>query len=267
MLPPTVALLVVGTWLGVQRRSISTMEQDCATLRQQITNDSGSAPLHARAAGSDKTSKSAASIHWETIARQFDERQRAGATADMRAMLRFDKKLQAMTREELIAGLDEIAALDLSANSRSMLEQTLIGPLIEKDPEYVLRHFVDCIQDDASGIKWHLSNAMRDWAKQDPAKTDAWFDQQIAAGKFDSKTLDGKNPFRMQFEGVMIGIWFTSDPSAAGHRLEALPEDQRVEVLSGLLGSVKQENQAAFTQLVRDQVPAQDQSQILNRLK
>ncbi|MEI6494344.1 MAG: hypothetical protein WCO94_17495 [Verrucomicrobiota bacterium] len=97
-----------------------------------------------------------------------------------------------------------------------MLEQMLIGPLIEKDPEYALTHFIDCLQDEQSGIKWHLPNALREWAKQDPAKANAWLDQQIAAGKFDSRTLDGKSQFRMQFEGVMLGILFPSDPDAAG---------------------------------------------------
>ena len=193
LLPPAVALLVVGTSLGLQRRAIFTTEQDCAALRDHLAAAAGLPP--AKSADPNKNTKPGAPINWQTLAGQFDEMQRAGATADMRVMLRFQQRLQTMTREELIAGLDAIPALNLSTNSRSMLEQTLISPLIEKDPEYVLKRFIDTLQDDASGLKWHLPNALRDWARQDPATADAWLDTQIAAGKFDSKTLDGKKPF------------------------------------------------------------------------
>ncbi len=261
MLPPVAALLVVGTWLGVQRRAILTAQQDCVMLRRQLAA-AVATPPPTKAAASDHKAKAGMPINWQTLAKQLDETQQAGATADMRVMLRFQQRLQAMTREELIAGLNAIPALELSANSRSMLEQTLIGPLIEIDPEYVLTHFTDSLQDEASGLKWHLPNAMREWAKQEPAKAGAWLDEQIAAGKFDSKSLDGKNPFRVQFEEVMLGILFPADPATAGLRLSAMPQDQRGEVMKRLLGSVKEETQAAFTQLVRDQVPANEQTDI-----
>ncbi|MCF7733387.1 MAG: hypothetical protein K9N23_16980 [Akkermansiaceae bacterium] len=77
---------------------------------------------------------------------------------------------------------------------------------------------IDGLQHKQSGIKWHLPNALREWAKQDPAKAGAWLDQQIAAGKFASKTLDGSSQFRTQFESVMSGVLFPSDPDAAGRR-------------------------------------------------
>jgi hypothetical protein len=260
MLPPALALIVVGTWLGLQRRSIATLEGDCALLRNRLAAITGAEPSPAKAPDSNKSVKAGAPINWKTLAGHFEEMQRGDA--DMRLMLRFERRLEAMTREELIAGLDEITALDLPVNSRSMLEQMLIGPLIEKDPEYALRRFMDCLQDDASGIKWHLPNALREWAKNDPAKAEAWFDQQIAAGKFDSKALDGKNPFRAQFEGVMLGILFPSAPAAAGRRVGAMAGEQRGEIVRNLIGAVKEETQAAFTQLVRDQVPAQEQAGI-----
>ena len=60
----------------------------------------------------------------------------------------------------------------------------------------------------------------------------------------------------------MLGILFPADPATAGLRLSAMPQDQRGEVMKRLLGSVKEETQAAFTQLVRDQVPANEQTDI-----
>jgi hypothetical protein len=144
--------------------------------------------------------------------------------------------LGVMTREELIAGLDAVAALGLSPNARSMFEQDLIGPLIEKDPQYVLARFIDTLQDEASGIKWHLSNALRDWAKQDPSKAGAWLDQQIAAGKFESKTLDGISPFRMQFEEALVGILVSPQPQdqARAWAGQIADETRRETILKGL---------------------------------
>ena len=97
--------------------------------------------------------------------------------------------------------------------------------------------------------------------KKDPAKAAAWFDQQIAAGKFDSKSLDGESRPRQRFEGALINVLLASDPDAAGRRLGAIPEDQRGEVLSQYqFQSLKEESQLAFAKLVRSQVPADEQA-------
>jgi hypothetical protein len=262
MLPPVVALVVVATWLGLQRRSIAMLDDDCVMLRNRLAADSGAERSPAKSPVANKPAPAITPINWKTLAGQFDEMQRSGATADMRVMLRFQQRLQALTQEEILTALDDLAALGLSANAHSMLEQMLIGPLIEKDPELALTRFMGCLQEEQSGIKWHLSNALRQWAKLDSGKANAWLDQQIAAGKFDSKTLDGRSQFRMQFEGVMLDVLLPSDPAAAGSRLGALPEDQRAEVLSGLLGSLKEENLTSFAKLVRDQLPAKAQALI-----
>jgi hypothetical protein len=162
--------------------------------------------------------------------------------------------------------LDEVAALDLPKESREMLEQMLIGPLAEKDPEYALTKFIDRLHDTAGVLSWQLSHAMQQWAKKDPAAAIAWFDRQIAAGKFDSKSLDGKSQPRIQFEGNLISVLLGSDPDAAGRRLGALPEDQRKEVLSRFsYQPLKEEEQFAFAKLVRDQLPEEDQAKALGQ--
>ena len=267
MLPPIMALLVVGTCLGLQHRAISTAQADCVTLRKQLAAATAStAASPAGRAGSSNHTKAAAPISWRTFANQLDESQRAGATADMRLMLRMQRRLQAMTREELIAGLDAIPALGLTGNARSMFEQELIGPLIEKDPQYVLTRFIDAVQDEASGLKWHLPGALRDWAKQDPGTADAWLDQQIAAGKFASKALDCSSPFRIQFEEALAGVLLAADPAALGRRMSALAPDQRASLINReLINTVTEPTQAAFTKLVREQVSAADQAYIFTR--
>ena len=171
-----------------------------------------------------------------------------------------------MSKEELAAAFDEIAALDFPAESREMLEQLIIGPLAEKDPEFALTKFIDRLQDNDGALSWQLSHAMQQWAKKDPTAAIAWFDRQIAAGKFDSKSLDGKSQSRIRFEGNLINVLLGSDPDAAGRRLGALPEDQRDEALSQFsFQQLEEEDQLAFAKLVRDQLPEKDQAKALGQ--
>jgi cell fate (sporulation/competence/biofilm development) regulator YlbF (YheA/YmcA/DUF963 family) len=266
-IPPVVALAIAGTWLGSQRQSISTLEKQSAVLRQAIADRSSGTAIDSpqgKSAPTAKAAKDKESINWKQVAEKFAEMRQAGGMADMREIMRFQQRLQAMSKEELVAALDEIAALDFPEETRNMLEQMIIGPLVEKDPELALTKFIDRLQDNGGALSWQLSNAMQQWAKKDPAAAIAWFDKQIAAGKFDSKSLDGRSQSRIQFEGNLIRVLLSSDPDAAGLRLAALPEDQRRETLSRFaFQPLKEEDQLAFAKLVRDQVSEKDQAQTL----
>jgi hypothetical protein len=267
LLPPAIALACAGAWLGSQYRSISSLELESAVLQKAITSRQSSAatePQSADPATAAKAAKDQEPIDWKKVAGQFAEMRSRGGMTDMRSMMKLQRRLQAMSKDEIVAALDEIAALDTPAEAREMLEQMLISQLAEKDPEFTLKKFVDRLQDRADSMSWSLANAMQAWARKDPARAIAWFDQQIAAGKFDSKALDGKSQSRLNFEGSLINLLIDSDPSAAGSRLAALPEDQRHEALqSGFNHPLTTENEAAFAKLVRDHIPAEEQARTL----
>ncbi len=267
LLPPIVALAIAGTWLGNQHQTISTLEQESAALQKVITaRTSGSLPSSSTTKPTTSTpaAKDKEPLDWKKIAAQMAERQSSGGMGDMRSMIKFHQRLQAMSKEELIAALDEIAALDLSKGARDQLESMLIGPLTQKDPALALTKFVDRIKDNDGSMSWQLGAAMQEWAKKDPASATAWFDQQIAAGKFESKSLDGKSQTRLQFESNLINILLSSNSDAAGRRLAGLPEDQRDEALRQWSSQpLKDEDQAAFAKLVRDQIPEKEQTRIL----
>ena len=271
LIPPVIALAIAGVWLGSQRRTISTLERESAVLQKAISaRDSGAVAdsPQAKPAAPAKVTKDKEPIDWKKIVSQFAETRQAGGMGDMRVMIRFQQRLQAMSKEELVAAFYEIAALDLPDESRATLERMLIDPLIQKDPELALTKFIDRFEDNDGTMGWKLSNAMQEWAKKDPARAMAWFDQQIAAGKFDSKSLDGKSQSRIQFEGALIKTLLDSDPAAAGLRLGAMPEDQRNEILNHYSYSfqpLKDEEQLAFAELVRSQIPAKDQAKAIAR--
>lgn len=267
LIPPVVALAIAGTWLGTQRQSISALERENVVLQKAIaTRTTGSPPDSPRVKPTShaKATKEKEPIDWKKIAAQFAETRQAGGMGDMKSMMRFQQRLQTMSKEELLTAFDEIAALDLPDESRELLEQMLIGPLVQKDPELVLTKFIDRLDDNQGAMGWTLSNAMQEWAKKDPARAMAWFDQQIAAGKFDAKSLDGKSQPRIQFEGALVNTLLSSDPDTAGRRLGAMPEDQRDDVLNQFsFQRLKDEDQLAFADLVRSQVPAKDQAKTI----
>jgi hypothetical protein len=269
-LAPVLALAICGTWIGSQRRSIANLERQSSLLRKEIearktgdpADDAGS-----RSSVPGKETKNKGPVDWKKIAAKLEESRNGGGMGDMRTMMRLNQRLMAMSRDELVAALDEIASLDLSETSRSMLENILIGPLIEKDPEFVLARFSDRINAEHGGMHWQLSRAFGEWAKKDPAAATAWFDQQIAAGTFESKSLDGESRQRIQFEGTIIGTLLGSNPEAASLRIAALPEVQRRDVLrSHATNSLKEEDQLAYAKLVRQSLDEKEGQECIARL-
>jgi hypothetical protein len=269
IIPSFVALAIVGAWIGTQRQSIATIVEQSVVLRKQIATVRGSGGPGPAVAGRPSASKSANEkqpLDWKKIADEMAEMQRGGM-GDIRSMIRLQQRLETMTSAELLTALDEIAALDLSTESRAMLEQMLFEPLLLKDPELALSRFVDRLTDGRNGMSYQLAGALTEWAKKDPSKAGAWLDQQIAAGKLDSKTLDGKSRGRMQFEGGMISVLLSSDPEAASRRMAALPEDQRLEVIRGYgIQNLKEDAHSAFADLVRKQLSENDQPAAISSL-
>ncbi len=269
-LPPAIAAVAVTAWLVNSRGTITTLEAQSAVLRQHLAARSSGFIGDSTAGRPDAPAKSAdvkKPINWKELAAQMEEIPNNGGMSDMRIMIRLQQRIQAMTRDELVAALDEIAALDLPGDSKDQLEQILFGPLSQKDPEFALNRYVDRLNDDRNGFGWQLSSAMQQWAAKDSAAATAWFDQQINAGKFDTKTLDGKNRVRLQFEGSVIGGLLATNPTAAAGRLEELPEDQRLEVLQHYAGnSVKKEDQLAFATLVRHELNKENQIETIANL-
>lgn len=269
IIPPVLALVVVSGWIGSERRKIFTLESESAVLMERLSSgsaDSGAGNSSSKGTSPDKHTKDKEPIDWKKVAAQMAEARGDDGIGDMRTMIRLQQRLQAMSKEELVSALDEIAALEMSDEARQKLEQMLIGLLCQKDPEFALTRYIDRAADDHGMMSWQLSNAMKEWMKKEPENAVAWFDQQIAAGKFASKSLDGKSQSRMQFEGMVIGSLISTDPAAAAARLNRLPTDQRADVLRNNTGnSIKEEDQLAFANLVREQLPEKEQAQALAR--
>ena len=108
---------------------------------------------------------------------------------------------------------------------------------------------------------WRLAQALAGWAGKNPVAATAWLDQQIAAGKFDSKSLNGKSPTWLTFEGSLIMALKSTDPAAALARLKSLPENQRLSSLRTAGRDIKDEDQLAYVNLIRNGLPEKAQAE------
>ncbi|MES2921850.1 MAG: hypothetical protein V4819_09895 [Verrucomicrobiota bacterium] len=266
LIPPVAALVLVGAWNAVQLRSISSLETGSAALREKISTAIASGNIPAGSSSADRSNKATASgrkqpYDWKELSARLLEMETGGGRNDLRAGVNFQQELARMTKEEMTDALDEIARLNLSDDARETLESLIIGPLIKEDPKLALERFGDRIGTESSGIGWQLSTALRDWAKKDLAGATAWFDRQIADGRFDSKTLDGRSEERTRFEAALMQSLLASNPNAASQRLANIPEDQRREVLEQIafpeLGPQDQKN---YAELVRQLVPQDERA-------
>lgn len=200
-------------------------------------------------------------IDWKQMPQRIAEVENHGDAAQLRLLMDFQQRLENMTREEMIAALDEIEALDLSAEDRSLLLAKIIEAMATVDPEYALARYVDQIESDPDGVGWQLASAFGEWMNRNPSAARAWFDRQIADGKFESKTLDGRSEMRAQFESEVLETLLSSDLAAAGRRLMALPEDQRREVLEQLsFAELAAAGQQGYASLVRQLIPADERA-------
>lgn len=274
LLPPVLALISAGWWIGTQRRSISTLELESAALRGRLevagqgpAEDSTDPSLAGQRSTKSKAPRTGSKVDWKKIAAtQAAMKSNPGGDADMRAMVALQKTLLALSAEELLAGLDEIATLDLSDDAKRQLEGTLIGVLANKDPQAALERYADRIAGSDGGLTWQLSNAFQSWSAKDATAAAAWMDAQVEAGTFDNKRLDGQHDPRVRFEAGLIQNLAASDPAEAARRLASLPEDQRDEIFTNsFYFRIRPGTEKAVADLIRTQVAAGDRLSTLGR--
>jgi len=258
LIPPAIALVVITAWITHERNSISKLEEKKAALQLQLSDSSLADGNYSKRVSTSSTQRS----KWEKLAADMAQWDKMGVYEQQKSSS-FDRQVRAMSTEDLIAALDEIAALDLPADHKQPLEDKLIKALCDKDPAYALTHYVDRID----RLSREFPAAFSKWAKQDRVAATAWLDQQIAAGMFDPESLAGLNKFRTDFEAVLIVSLFATDRKTAEARLAALSPEQRNTILrkEQSLGE-KEENQRAYADLIRANLPTREHGAVLAKL-
>lgn len=238
IVPPLVALTVAISWIGIQRHSIAQAETERRVMLDRLADNLGNV---ASPGMRSQTIETLWPINWKEMASRFDD----GFTRRQ-----FRRQMEKMSATELMRSLHEIASIDLSQIERLVLEDMIMSQLVRKDPQSALTGFIDQIGD-GGPLGRLLPSALGQWMREEPEMAGAWFDAQIAAGRFDSRRLDGSDAIQTSFEAHSIAALLDSDPVAAGKRLEALTEKNRADAMR-FAGTLKEMvAPRAFVELAR----------------
>ena len=266
---PAAALVAVLLWNLPPWRTRQTIESSSQNLRGQLAAARLSPAREIREKRQPRAAETEATrdrkpIDWNYLAAQArlfmkDE------PVDEDALDDLTERLAEMTREQLLTALGEFDRLGLEPKIQAMLENAFVEVLVETDPELALTRFAARIHDDPDGLGSELSPALLAWAGKDLTAATAWFDQAIATGIFESKTLDGRSGPRLEFEAALAGVLLASDPAAVGRRIAALPQDQRADTLQQIkLSELTPAAQKDYIDLVRSLLPADERDGPLN---
>ena len=273
LIPPLAVLVLAGVWLMNQRQAISAVEDTNTQVQKNITaarSPSPSAVLvsakpvtQIKAEPPVKAVQANGPLDWKEIAAQCEA---ILQNHDAKELDRLNRRFGMMSVAELLAALENVATLGLPAASQRLLMNSLLMPLVAKDPEVALTHGMDFLGDETFATGWQLADVTKKWAEKDPARAAAWFAEQIATGRFESMSVDGKNHIREKIEGGLFGALLDTDPAAAARSLTTMTEEQRAQVLDMYsVKAIKQEKQLDFVQLLRSHLSAQDQAKLLGK--
>ncbi|RYD36816.1 MAG: hypothetical protein EOP87_04755 [Verrucomicrobiaceae bacterium] len=228
LLLPLVAIIAAAFLLISQSRAISSAREQEALLRKQIAGANGDSPSPPAtdAASNRKHTTPKGFVNWLRLAELTGQYNPGGIFATQERK-RAEKRIQAMSQAELLAALEQVKSLDLDTSALFKIVELLFTELGKKDPEAAAKLLIDPGNDHIilSGIL--KGSILANWAKRDLPGALAWFDQEIAAGSFTSKSLDGSNGQRLSFEAAFLARLSLSDPETAVQRLAAYPPEER----------------------------------------
>ncbi len=194
LIVPVVALLFVGVGLGVQRHSMSTMKEENAILAANLMSSPQDAPPLVATAQPEAVIPQGP-IDWRRVAEQLVALQKAGdPDTSARVWYEWQQLLSSMSADELAAEVDRISDLNLPEELNAKSESLIAEPLASKAPGFMLKRFVERLNQERRGIGLAaLQRALAAWASMEPVAAGAWFDEQIAAGKFEGRELNPSN--------------------------------------------------------------------------
>ncbi|RYD23982.1 MAG: hypothetical protein EOP88_01965 [Verrucomicrobiaceae bacterium] len=264
---PLATIIAAACFLISQSRAISSTKRQAENLQKQITvtgRNGDSATTFPEDPAFRRQATAKGSINWQRFAELTGGYGGAGIFA-RQELLRAEKRIQAMSPEELLAALATTKDLELDGRSRGEIQGRLITALGEKDPAAALTCLIapDADRMLNGGI---MDRILTKWIHDDFTAALAWFDGKIADGSLDSKSVDGSNHRRFAIEGGLLDHLSMSDPETAARRLTAYPEAYRANIFEQLTWSFKTEDEGrlvARMELARAALTPQAQAKIL----
>lgn len=177
---PIAALVLAGAWLVHQRQAISAEESTNTQLQKNITAARSSSPSadpisakstsQVEAAPPAEVTQANEPLDCEKIAAQCEVLQQ---NYDLKEMERLTQRFEKLSVAELIAALENVGTLGLSASFHWLLMDRLLMKLVAKNPEAALTGFMDFLGDETFGMGWRLAEVTKKLAEKDPARAAA----------------------------------------------------------------------------------------------
>jgi hypothetical protein len=264
--PPLVTLIIAAAWFAYLSGAKSAVKEDNALLREKIVkarNSSVSKNERARVRAKreirpseDEIKPSAewvrSSRDWKKILLFLNDDLEGSFYYEVES--RLEKLALEMSAEELTAAFTDMADMSISTRVRNRVEWFMLRELEKKNPAYAFGQYIAKYQ--AEGEVLQGVGRFSDWIARDPAAATAWYDSQLTAGTFD-KSLDGKSPVLLPFEGALINSLLATAPASAEDRLNAVPPDQRGQMISQYFKSVAEKDHNAFADMLRRTMPVE----------
>lgn len=276
LLPPTVALLGSIWFLSRSQEEASTLRTEIRSMKQSLEQAKNLPPAKpapgAKATATDGSTGPAEEADKPLTVEELAvlaRSSRAGGMVDLRAMMSLQTRLMKLTAADLSRLIQETGDSNLSAQNKENVQQTLTQLLSQKDPRAAVIAMAEDAQKAGGNDRnaWQFNHLFQRWAEKDLKAAAAWYDAEIAAGKFENKSLNEVNETRVQIESSLFSSLLEEDPAAARSRLEQLPPEERKTALNRAFSLPSSpEAQLAYTDMVRQLIPEEDQPELLGRM-
>lgn len=257
LIAPIVASVIFVSLIGGQQRTIATLTEKTTLLRERLAKFA----QETKAEGKNRVTETEKKLDLKSMAKTMKDMENQQGMGDLRANLRVQIQLMAMSVEELVAALEEVGGLDLSEATSKILRNQLLSLLAKKDPALVLQKFGEELLDNGG---WMARTALSQFAEKDPLAAVAWVDEQAAKGHLENKSLNKDRSPLIAVEAALLQSLLGKQDSLMTERLAALTATERQAVLRQIYLDPK--NEAAhlpYAKMVRQGAPSDEQVSIL----
>lgn len=246
LIPPLLALALMGAWILHQRSEIGKI-RNAAALRPAPHADRKHETATPKIIDPMKSG-------WRSFGLEMWRLTTAGDPTSAQTFLAYRERIKQLSVGEISAAVDAIDAESFGdEDAKSRLLGELRRELLEREPRMLLEYARDGIADGRFKRCHHLKEALGKVAAVSPRDAIAWIDEVIENGAFDYAGARRYNPIWLEYEKTLILGLLPAHADLAGERVAGLPPETRDQVLSEHMLALNStpELQAAFCRICR----------------
>lgn len=160
---------------------------------------------------------------------------------------------------DFIATLDSdeireaVGILGRDADKTTMvgLEGRLIAEWVKKDPAAALNYYADRLMKPGFQCNTILQQGLAVLARTDFPKAQAWLDALTARGGFDNTSIGEGSNIWVSYKAALVHGGMLSNPDLVAVQIEGCNRSERSYLFTSLTIGLKEEEQAAYSQLCR----------------